>query len=188
MADAPAWRPFLPAAEELLGRHPVIDGHNDLPWEIRKYAAAPGDLEAYDLRVTEADRGDTDLPRLRAGGVGGQFWSVYVPGEGPSGRAVLQLEQLDLARRMIRLKGEPDRSIEIVYTGERPGERLHEVLIGESEVLSETANPKVFRIHSEQAPALVDLAERIRRIEAAEPESLTALTQAIHHLAQVDQS
>jgi membrane dipeptidase len=101
MADAPAWRPFLPAAEELLGRHPVIDGHNDLPWEIRKYAAAPGDLEAYDLRVTEAERGDTDLPRLRAGGVGGQFWSVYVPGEGPSGRAVLQLEQLDLARRMI---------------------------------------------------------------------------------------
>jgi FlaA1/EpsC-like NDP-sugar epimerase len=92
----------------------------------------------------------------------------------------------DLARRMIRLKGEPDRSIEIVYTGERPGERLHEVLIGESEVLSETANPKVFRIHAEQAPALIDLAERIRRIEAAEPESMTALTEAIHQLAQMD--
>jgi FlaA1/EpsC-like NDP-sugar epimerase len=92
----------------------------------------------------------------------------------------------DLARRMIRLKGEPDRSIEIVYTGERPGERLHEVLIGESEVLSETANPKVFRIHAEEAPALIDLAERIRRIEAAEPESMTALTEAIHQLAQMD--
>jgi FlaA1/EpsC-like NDP-sugar epimerase len=92
----------------------------------------------------------------------------------------------DLARRMIRLKGEPDQPIEIVYTGERPGERFHEILVGDSEVLSETANPKVFRIHSERAPALVELAEQIRRIEAAEPESLTALTAAIHHLAQVD--
>jgi membrane dipeptidase len=101
MADAPAWQAHLAAAEDLLRRHPVVDGHNDLPWEIRKYPAAPGDLEAYDLRTRAPERGDTDLPRLREGGVGGQFWSVYVPGEGPGGRAVLQLEQLDLARRMV---------------------------------------------------------------------------------------
>ncbi|HEX5940494.1 MAG TPA: polysaccharide biosynthesis protein, partial [Dehalococcoidia bacterium] len=90
----------------------------------------------------------------------------------------------DLARRMIRLKGEPDQPIEIVYTGERPGERLHEVLVGDAEVLSETANPKVFRIHSESAPLLAELAEEIRRIESSEPESLGALTQAIHRLAE----
>jgi membrane dipeptidase len=101
MVDTPAWQPHLAAAEDLLRRHPVIDGHNDLPWEIRKHKPAPGDLEAYDLRGHAPGDGDTDLPRLRAGGVGGQFWSVYVPGEGPGGRAALQLEQIDLARRMI---------------------------------------------------------------------------------------
>ena len=101
MADDPGWRAHLPAARDLLARHPVMDGHNDLPWEIRKHPAAPGDLEAYDLRQRAPDPGDTDIPRLRAGGVGGQFWSVYVPGEGGAGRAVLQLEQLDLARRMV---------------------------------------------------------------------------------------
>jgi membrane dipeptidase len=79
----------------------VFDGHNDLPWTIRKHRAAPGDLDAYDLHAQAPAGGQTDLPRLRAGGVGGQFWSVYVPGEGPASRAVLQLEQLDLARRMI---------------------------------------------------------------------------------------
>ena len=87
----------LARARALLARHPLIDGHNDLPWAIRH---AAGDLEAYDLSAG-VPKGDTDLPRLRAGGVGGQFWSVYVPGEGPSSRALMQLEQLDLARRMI---------------------------------------------------------------------------------------
>lgn len=88
---------LLEQARGLLARHPLIDGHNDLPWVIRH---APGGLEAHDL-VEGVATGQTDLPRLRAGGVGGQFWSVYVPGEGPSSRALLQLEQLDLARRMI---------------------------------------------------------------------------------------
>jgi len=92
----------LRRARALLARHPVVDGHNDLPWTIRKYPAAPGDLDAYDLRKTAPPPGQTDLPRLRAGGVGGQFWSVYVPGEGPGSRALLQLEQLDLARRLIQ--------------------------------------------------------------------------------------
>ncbi len=101
MADVREWSAHLPAARDLLARHPVFDGHNDLPWEVRKYPAAPGDLDAYDLRVRAPEPGDTDIPRLRAGGVGGQFWSVYVPGEGATGRAVLQLEQLDLARRMV---------------------------------------------------------------------------------------
>ena len=97
-ADSPD---LLARAREVLARHPLIDGHNDLPWTIRKYPGAPGDLDAYDLRTAAPPPGQTDLPRLRAGGVGGQFWSVYVPGEGGTGGAVLQLEQLDLARRMI---------------------------------------------------------------------------------------
>jgi membrane dipeptidase len=92
----------LRRARELLARHPLIDGHNDLPWTIRKYPAAPGDLDAYDLHGPAPPPGQTDLPRLGAGGVGGQFWSVYVPGEGPGSRALLQLEQLDLARRLIQ--------------------------------------------------------------------------------------
>lgn len=92
----------LRRARELLARHPLIDGHNDLPWTIRKYPAAPGDLDAYDLHRHAPPPGQTDLPRLRAGGVGGQFWSVYVPGEGPGSRALLQLEQLDLARRLVQ--------------------------------------------------------------------------------------
>jgi membrane dipeptidase len=83
----------------VLAAHPVIDGHNDLPWAIRESASGPRDVEAYDLR--SRTKGDTDLGRLREGGVGGQFWSVYVPAELPSGFARVQLEQIDIARRMI---------------------------------------------------------------------------------------
>jgi membrane dipeptidase len=101
MADGTDWQAHLPAARDILARHPLIDGHNDLAWEIRKYPAGPGDLDAYDLRVHAPEPGDTDIPRLRAGGVGGQFWSVYVPVEGTGSRARIQLEQLELARRVI---------------------------------------------------------------------------------------
>ena len=87
-------------ARDLLRRHPLIDGHNDLPWTIRQDPEAAGDVDAYDLR--RRTPGDTDLERLRAGGIGGQFWSVYVPGELAGGYARTQLEQLELARRMIR--------------------------------------------------------------------------------------
>jgi membrane dipeptidase len=87
-------------ARRLLGRQPVFDGHNDLPWAIRNDERARGDLARYDLR--RPTRGDTDLARLRAGGVGAQFWSVYVPGDLDGGRfARVQLEQIDLARRVI---------------------------------------------------------------------------------------
>src|SRR5512134_54198 len=67
----------LERANALLTRHPLIDGHNDLAWAIRESATAPRDVVAYDLRRPTA--GHTDLERLRKGGVGGQFWSVYVP-------------------------------------------------------------------------------------------------------------
>jgi len=87
-------------ARRLLARHPLVDGHNDLPWVIRNDARARGDVAAYDLR--RPTRGDTDLARLKAGGVGAQFWSVYVPGNLDGGRfARAQLEQIDVARRVI---------------------------------------------------------------------------------------
>jgi membrane dipeptidase len=89
----------LAHARDLLSRHILIDGHNDLPWAVREAKAAPGDVAAYDLRTRAP--GQTDIPRLRAGRVGGQFWSVYVPGEAKEGWARMQLEQIDLARRIV---------------------------------------------------------------------------------------
>jgi membrane dipeptidase len=90
----------LDRARRLLAAHPLIDGHNDLPWVIRNDPHADGDPARYDLRAAPPP-GQTDLPRLRAGGVGGQFWSVYVPGEVGTGMARMQLEQIDLARRIV---------------------------------------------------------------------------------------
>lgn len=89
----------LAQSRKLLHEHPLIDGHNDLPWAIRENATNPGDVEAYDLR--KRTPGHTDLERLRQGDVGAQFWSVYVPAELPGGFARTQLEQIDIARRVI---------------------------------------------------------------------------------------
>ena len=92
--------PALERARKILRSVPLIDGHNDLPWEIRMSEAAPMDVAAYDLRGRTP--GHTDLERLKAGQVGAQFWSIYVPGEvKDSGYARIQLEQFDIARRMI---------------------------------------------------------------------------------------
>lgn len=83
----------------LLKASPLVDGHNDLPWAMREEKEKPLDVVAYDLRST---RGMTDIARLRRGGVGGQFWSVYIPGEiRDSGYARVQLEQIDIAKRVI---------------------------------------------------------------------------------------
>ena len=96
-------------ARELLASTILIDGHNDLPWVIREWAEAPMDVEKYDLRKSAPH--ETDLARLRAGGVGAQFWSVYVPGEIGSGFARVQLERLDNSRRMIARVGGISRMI-----------------------------------------------------------------------------
>lgn len=96
----PVSDPYLARALNVLATTPLIDGHNDLPWEIRESKAAPYDVNAYDLRVRSA--GMTDIHRLRAGHVGAQFWSVYVPGDltGMS-MARAQAEQIDIAKRVI---------------------------------------------------------------------------------------
>jgi membrane dipeptidase len=94
--------PALEHARKLLASTPLIDGHNDLPWEIRTNREHPHDVAAYDLRKTTA--GHTDLARLAEGHIGGQFWSVYIPGDLDGGRfAMAQLEQIDIARRMIAM-------------------------------------------------------------------------------------
>ena len=89
----------LAHARALLARVAFVDGHNDLPWTIREAAAS--NLESYDLR-SRREKGDTDLPRLREGLVRGQFWSVWIP-SGLERPARTQLEQIDLARRMIAM-------------------------------------------------------------------------------------
>jgi membrane dipeptidase len=96
---ATAVDPALAHARKLLQGTILIDGHNDLPIAMRTYRPAPSDVVAYDLRTTTP--GQTDIPRLRAGGVGAQFWSVYIPTEGRGPYAWMQLEQIDLARRII---------------------------------------------------------------------------------------
>ncbi|GAA5104830.1 dipeptidase [Alloalcanivorax gelatiniphagus] len=84
----------------LLAAHPVVDGHNDLLWEAREQAA-------YDFSRLDVGAGGTpthtDLPRMRAGGMGAQFWSVYVPTRFTGDRAVTAtLEQVDAARMLTR--------------------------------------------------------------------------------------
>ena len=92
----------------ILKATPLIDGHNDLPWEIRERFHS--ELDAVDLRSdtsrlpAPADGAPlmTDIPRLRAGLVGGQFWSVWIPVD-IKGYAAVQttLEQIDLVKRMV---------------------------------------------------------------------------------------
>jgi membrane dipeptidase len=86
----------------LLAQSPVVDGHNDLPWRLRQ--RFNGDLDAVDLSVDQSAGGvlHTDIPRLRAGGMGAQFWSVYVPVTlGGSDAVKVTLEQIDLVYRLV---------------------------------------------------------------------------------------
>jgi membrane dipeptidase len=93
--------------EHVLKQTPLIDGHNDLPWELRE--RVQGRLAAIDLksdtsRLTPPAGSAplmTDIPRLRAGKVGGQFWSVWVPAELKGFEAVqTTIEQIDLVKRL----------------------------------------------------------------------------------------
>jgi membrane dipeptidase len=83
---------------ELLAGHPVLDGHNDLPWEARERAGY--DWDRLDISQPGCPT-HTDLPRLRAGGVGAQFWSVFVPATLQGDAAVsATLEQVDAVHAM----------------------------------------------------------------------------------------
>ena len=92
-------------ARALLAKATLFDGHNDLPWAIREDKTAHGMVSKYDLRTRAP--GQTDIPRLRAGGVQAQFWSVYIPGEQQDGHfARTELEQIAIAREIIRTHGD----------------------------------------------------------------------------------
>ncbi|HEX3600244.1 MAG TPA: dipeptidase [Lacipirellulaceae bacterium] len=87
-------------ARELHAHSLLIDGHNDMPWEIRKQAGSS--FDKMDISKPQPTL-QTDIPKLRKGGVGAQFWSVWVPVEaGYRGEALsMTLEQIDLVKRMI---------------------------------------------------------------------------------------
>ncbi|MGQ0650190.1 MAG: dipeptidase [Gemmatimonadaceae bacterium] len=90
----------LRRAKAILRTTPLIDTHNDLPWVIREKGTPPRDVEAFD--ISKRARFDTDIPRLREGMVGTQFWSVYMPSAlSPLDAMRAQLEQIDIARRLI---------------------------------------------------------------------------------------
>jgi membrane dipeptidase len=78
----------------------VFDGHNDLPWEMRTKVG--GSFDNRDIAKPQPAM-HTDIPRLKQGGVGAQFWSVYVPAEAAkTGKALQQtLEQIELVKAMI---------------------------------------------------------------------------------------
>jgi membrane dipeptidase len=82
----------------LLRDHPVVDGHNDLLWALRELCDY--DFDAVDISVRQDGRVHTDLPRLRSGGVGAQFWSVFVPSTLGHESVAATLEQVDAAYRM----------------------------------------------------------------------------------------
>jgi len=99
------------AVRLMLDRHPVIDGHNDLPWALRE--AGSLDLAKTDISAP-VEFTHTDLPRLAKGGVGAQFWSVYVPATLQGEAAVTTiLEQIDLVRRLVAQY--PD-ALELAFT------------------------------------------------------------------------
>ena len=87
---------------EVLLEVPLIDGHNDAPWAIRSRVS--NHLDDFDFADTTAlDREmHTDLRRLREGGIGGQFWSVWIPTDlGDAEAVVAVLEQIDLVQRLV---------------------------------------------------------------------------------------
>lgn len=101
----------IDAARAVLQRYPLADGHNDLPWELRENGSSDPAGAALTERVGYTQ---TDLKRLAEGGVGTQFWSVFVPATLAGEAAVAAtLEQIDLVHRMIAAY--PDR-LELALT------------------------------------------------------------------------
>ncbi|MCX5048653.1 MULTISPECIES: dipeptidase [unclassified Streptomyces] len=87
----------LEEARALLVEFPVVDGHNDLPWALRKVGY---DLDVRDITQPQNAHLHTDIPRLREGGVGAQYWSVYVRSDLPDA-VPATLEQIDCVRQLL---------------------------------------------------------------------------------------
>jgi membrane dipeptidase len=89
--------------DEILKTVPLFDGHNDLPWQMRK--RFKNQLSKIDLNKDTSDLKPimhTDLPRLRKGGVQAQFWSVYVPFYSPAESFLATVEQIDVVKRLVK--------------------------------------------------------------------------------------
>ena len=108
-APASAADDYAKRVERVLAATPLVDGHNDLPWEIRaRFNSDPSKLDlstdTSKLPVSGAEAPlMTDIPRLRAGHVGGQFWSVWIPVELKGAEAVkVTLEQIDVTKAFVQ--------------------------------------------------------------------------------------
>ncbi|XP_064884810.1 dipeptidase 1 [Columba livia] len=89
-------------AERIMAITPVIDGHNDLPWQLLK--RFNNQLKLPEANLTLLEGTHTNIPKLRSGHVGGQFWSAYVPCDTQNKDAVKRtLEQIDVVHRMCEL-------------------------------------------------------------------------------------
>jgi membrane dipeptidase len=110
-AAAPSDAELAARTERVLAATPLIDGHNDLPWAIRTQFGSPAGLDLSTGTASlpmKAEDGETpaplmtDIPRLHAGHVGGQFWSVWIPPTVTGPEAVkMTLEQIDIVRTMV---------------------------------------------------------------------------------------
>jgi membrane dipeptidase len=101
MTVATAQTDYLARAQALHKQALLIDGHNDYPWALREHDAARS-LDTLDIAKPQPSI-MTDIARLKEGGVGGQFWSVYTPVELQGQAAVTAtLEQIDIVHRMVR--------------------------------------------------------------------------------------
>lgn len=122
--EAPTGEEARAKALEVLESVPLIDGHNDMPWQYRQ--RVDNRIDEIDLAgdTTELDPPmHTDLDRLREGRVGGQFWSVYVSPDYPGAEAThAQLEQIDIVRRVISRHDE----LEFVTTADGVREAFEE--------------------------------------------------------------
>ncbi|SEG14319.1 dipeptidase [Bosea lathyri] len=121
LAEAPVQDNAYAAALALLDRAPLIDGHNDLPYVIRLNRAAKGDVGTYDLTKVHAE-GDTDIPRMQAGKLAGQFFAAYVPPNHPK-PAGFALAQIALMRDILARHAD-------VF---RPGLSAHDVTTAKAE-------------------------------------------------------
>jgi len=120
MTAASAQTDYLARARALHARSLLVDGHNDYPWALREHDPARN-LDTLDIARPQPSI-MTDIPRLKAGGVGAQFWSVYTPVEMQGQTAVTAtLEQIDIVHRMVRKYPE---TFELALTSEDV-DRIH---------------------------------------------------------------
>ncbi len=114
---------LIARARALLDEVPLIDGHNDIPWQYRQ--RVHNHLDQMDLSQDLTGLKPalhTDIPRLRKGGVGGQFWSVYVPATMRGAEGIrMTLEQIDMTRRIVARYPE---TFELAFTADDI-ERIH---------------------------------------------------------------